>query len=105
MFKRAAYHIQRSNSRAHRTEATYRPKRGDGSYPVWGIWNNKADNIGVGTAVEIATQIPTYDIYLKYIPDLPTPDDEITIKNEVYRVSDSAEDGQGMSKLYLELLS
>lgn len=79
---------------------TYRPRKG-GTFAIDGIFDEAFRQVDPDTQEVVASNNPRVGIKLKDIPFKPEQGDEIRIRNKIYRVKDSQEDGLGGTSLLL----
>jgi len=73
-------------------EATYFPKAG-GSINIRGVFDDQAIEVDPDTEKVISSNVFTFGIQLRDLPAEPEKGDRIKIKETMYRVNDSQEDG------------
>lgn len=73
-------------------EAVYKPKKG-GSFKIRGIFDDRIQEVDPDTEIPVSSNVFSLGIKLDDLPLVPEKGDEVIIKNFVYQVIDSQEDG------------
>ena len=82
-------------------EVLYKPLKG-GSYNLQAVFDRNFQQVDPDTEVIIASNVPAIGVNLNDMYEKPEQGDEVEIEDELFRVSDSQEDGQGGSTLILQ---
>lgn len=81
--------------------AQYRPKAG-GSFPIDGIFDNQFEQVDPDTEIVVVSNAPMFDVKTKDLRGgKAEKGDKIKIKEILYKVIDSQEDGVAATKLIL----
>lgn len=81
---------------------TYLPKAG-GSIDIVAVFNDQHTAVDPDTEQVVASNVITLGVKLSDLPAAPVKGDKVSVtkRGKTYRVSDSQEDGQGWTELYL----
>ena len=74
------------------TEAIYIPKLG-GRFTIVGPFDDRVQEVDPDTEIPISSNVFTFGLQLKQIPNLPEKGDKLIIDRVNYKVIDSQEDG------------
>ena len=82
-------------------EVIYKPSKG-GEYRLCGVFDRNFEQVDPDSHVVIASNIPMLGVNLNDMFEKPTQGDLVEIEDEIFKVVDSQEDGQGGASLILQ---
>jgi len=82
-------------------EVRYSPTKG-GDYRMVAVFDRNFQQVDPDTEVVIASNIPALGVNLNNMFEAPEQGDMVDIKGELFRVTDSQEDGQGGATLIMQ---
>lgn len=78
----------------------YRPAKG-GSFKLKAVFDREFLAIDPNTEATVSSNNPAVGIRLADLPVVPKQGDKVKIENEIFKIEDSVEDGQGGATLTL----
>jgi len=103
-FKKKVDSLLHTAVRAFGESAQYQPLKG-GSYTLCGVFDRNFEQVDPDTQIVIASNVPMFGVNLNEMFEKPQQGDLLSIDEEVFRVTDSQEDGQGGATLILQKVS
>lgn len=100
-FKRLVDGVLRTTINVFGEDVLYQPIDG-GDYRLKAVFDRNFQQVDPDTEVVIGSNIPALGVNLNEMKDRPKQGDRVVIGDEIFRVSDSQEDGQGGASLILQ---